>query len=205
MSEEPTKADKLAVYDRYAAAYEQRTIDYTSFLLEDYNNFYFALPGKRILDLGCGPGRDAQALAAYGLKPLCLDLSSEMLALCKAKGLETLQMDIEQLDLPANSFDGVWSHTSLTTIPKRKVWQALAKVQTALREDGVLFLGLIEGEGEQWKEPDAKYAVRRYISRYSKDEVVDALAGRFELEKFRRIDISESGRNSYLNFLFRKL
>jgi SAM-dependent methyltransferase len=199
----PSPADKLAVYDRYAAEYEERTRDYTRFLEPDYQAFAAALPGPHVLDLGSGPGRDALALKARGLEPRCLDLSEEMLALCRAKGLETERQDIEQLKLDEESLDGVWSYTSLTTIPKEKVWQALREVRQALVPEGVLFLGLIEGQGEGWKPPSEKYDVRRYISRYREEEVLEELSD-WDLLAKRRIDVAESGRNSYLHFLLRR-
>jgi SAM-dependent methyltransferase len=198
----PTREEKLAIYDRYAEEYARRTEGFSSFLEPDYARFQASLPGPRILDLGCGPGRDAEVFARRGLSPLCLDLSEAMLSLCAAKGLSTRRVDIEQLELAPQSCDGVWSYTSLTTIPKALVWQALAVVQQALAPNGLLFLGLIEGEGEGWKPANEKYDRPRYISRYSHDEVVAELSA-FELLHFRNLSAEETGRNSYLNFLFR--
>lgn len=199
----PTPAEKLAIYDRYAEDYRQRTWDYTRFLGPDYDRFVAALPGPRVLDLGAGPGRDSVVFRDRGLSPVALDLSTSMLALCRAQGLETIQMDIEQLDLSPGSFAGVWSYTSLTTIPKDKVWPALAQVQSALAEEGVLFLGLIEGEGEGWKPPSEKYAVPRYVSRYQRDEVVAELSD-WQLLYERRVPATQTGRNTYLHFLLRR-
>jgi len=199
----PTPEEKLAVYDRYAEAYRRRTWDYTRFLAPDYDRFVSYLPGPRVLDLGAGPGRDAVVFRDRGLRPVALDLSSRMLALCREQGLATLQMDIEQLELAASSFDGVWSYTSLTTIPKDKVFKALAEVGAALAPEGVLFLGLIEGAGEGWKPPSKKYAVPRYISRYQRDEVVERLAD-WELLYERRLPAEKTGRNTYLHFLLRR-
>jgi SAM-dependent methyltransferase len=199
----PTPEEKQALYDRYAKDYESRTKDYSLFLSAEYEHFLTALPGKKIIDLGCGPGRDSDVFRARGYSPLCLDLSSKMLARCKERGLETLQMNIEELQLPPNSFDGVWSYTSLTTIPKEKVWEAIAEARRALRKGGVLFLGLIEGEGECWKPADEKYALPRFISRYQEQEVCEELRD-WQLLWSSRLDAELTGRNNYLNLLFRR-
>jgi len=200
----PTPRQKQELYDRYARQYQQRTQGYEKFLAADYRAFQDALSGPKILDLGCGPGRDALALKERGLDPLCLDLSVEMLRICAEKGLETIRQNIEMLALPEAGFDGVWSYTSLTTIPKDKVWKVLNQdLPQALKADGILFLGLIEGQGENWKPADQKYDLPRYISRWSRKEVLAGLAPTWELLRYSEVSSSVSGRNTYLHFLLR--
>lgn len=202
----PTEQDKKELYGRYSTAYETRTREFTYFLQPDYRFFLGSLSGKRILDLGSGPGRDSTVFKRRGFAPVCLDLSTEMLARCQDKGLPTVQMNMEALDLPAESFDGVWSYTSLTTIPKEKVWRIIASLQLVLVPRGALFLGLIEGEGEGWKQPDQKYALPRFVSRYQIEEVLQVCRSLgFSLFYFRRLNNEMAVRNTYLNFLFKKI
>lgn len=54
-------------------------------------------PGASVLDLGCGVGRIAHALAALGHPVTAVDESPEMLA--AVRGVETIQSRIEDLDL----------------------------------------------------------------------------------------------------------
>ena len=138
-------------------------------------------------------------------QPACLDISEAMLKICRQKNLKTIQMNIEKLSLAPNSFDGIWSYTALTTIPKVKVWKIINQLHNILKKDGILFLGLIEGSYEGWKKPDQKYAFKRYVSRYTREEVIKKLDKKFELVYFRRLSKKETGRNTYLNFMFRKL
>ena len=202
----PTEQEKQGLYDRYTGSYERRTRGFSSFLQPDYRLFLNALPGRRILDLGSGPGRDSLVFQRRGFLPVCLDLSSSMLGRCQAKGLETWQMNMEDLQLPSQSFDGIWSYTSLTTLPKFRVWEIIDKLQLALSDEGALFLGLIEGEGEAWKEPDQKYSLPRFVSRYQVEEVLQACVARgFTLFYFRRLDKKMAVRNTYLNFLIKKI
>jgi SAM-dependent methyltransferase len=202
----PTIQDKKKLYNTYASLYQKRTSDFTKLISLDYQIFFNNLPGKKILDVGCGPGRDSSVFKKRGFQPLCLDISEEMLKLCRAKGLKTLQMNIEKLAIGKNRFDGIWSYTCFTTIPKNKVWKILnTRIHKAIKKDGLLFLGLIEGDFEGWKKPDQKYALARYTSRYQTKEVIEKLQKKFQLVYFRRISFEESGRNTYLNFLFKKL
>ena len=184
----PTVDDKRRLYNTYANFYRSRTMKFTRFLSLEYEIFLRLLPGKKILDLGSGPGRDSVLFKRRGYKPYCLDISEEMLKLCKKRGLPIIYMDIEKITLPPDSFDGVWSYTSLTTIPKVKVWKIINKIHKILKKDGLLLLGLIEGKYEGWKLPDKKYKFARYISRYTVREILEKTDRKFELMYFRRID-----------------
>jgi SAM-dependent methyltransferase len=71
-----------------------------------------------VLDLGCGPGRAALALAAeLGARVVAVDLHAPFLAeleeRARARGLadriETLREDFARLDLPESAFDLLWS------------------------------------------------------------------------------------------------
>ncbi|HUD07807.1 MAG TPA: class I SAM-dependent methyltransferase [Candidatus Saccharimonadales bacterium] len=200
----PTIQDKITLYNRYAKDYEQRTSGFKQFITTDYQIFMDNLPGKRILDIGAGPGRDCEVFKHSGFMPVALDISDEMLALCRAKGIATLRMDIENLDLPGNSYDGIWSYTAFTTIPKFRVWAIVDSLAKILVPGGCLFLGLIEGRLQGWKPADQKYQFKRYTSRYISHEVITKLSRRYQLLYFRRLDKTENGRNTYLNFLWQR-
>lgn len=43
-------------------------------------------PGQRVLDVGCGPGRHARALAARGLQVVGVDISARFLAVARERG-----------------------------------------------------------------------------------------------------------------------
>jgi len=200
----PRADDKRRLYNRYADTYRKRTDEYGTFLSEEYQRFRESLPQNtpEVLDIGCGPGRDAEQLQQRGIQVTGLDLSERMLEHCRQRGIQTIHQNIEDLNLPDNSFDGVWTYTSLTTIPKEKVWTLLnEKLPKIINSKGVLFLGLIEGEGEHWKPADKKYDLPRFISRWQKQEVLDGLNPSWQLKHFSTIPISSSGRNTYLHFL----
>jgi SAM-dependent methyltransferase len=199
----PTVQNKVILYNQYAKVYEARTRDFRQFIKLDYQIFLNNLPGKKIIDLGAGPGRDCAVFKQAGFQPTALDVSDEMLALCLAKGITTLKMDLEKLDLPTASYDGIWSYTAFTTIPKFKVWKIINNLAKILVPGGCLFLGLIEGDKQGWKPADQKYQLPRYTSRYFSQEVIAKLSPDYQLLYFRRLDKADNGRNTYLNFLWR--
>jgi len=71
-----------------------------------------------------------------------------MIRLCREKGLEAHKMDIEDLKLEDNSFDGVWAHTSLLHVPKAKLKNVLEKISGILKKDGMFFSAVKEGDSE---------------------------------------------------------
>ena len=87
-----------ALYEKYAYMFEEQDKRYPfNDFIDDADIFMRFLQGKKILDLGSGPGRDSQFFKERGLNPLCLDISQEMIKLCQEKGLETQVGDLEKL------------------------------------------------------------------------------------------------------------
>jgi len=69
------------------------------------------IPGQRVLDLGCGPGDIAAELTARGAQVTGIDADNHLLAAARGQcptGLFEHQ-DLKTLQLPENSFDGLWS------------------------------------------------------------------------------------------------
>jgi SAM-dependent methyltransferase len=73
-------------------------------LLESLSQECRAIAGHRyrLLDLGCGPGRDLKAFTAMGHEAIGVDGSARFVAMARAySGCEVWQQDFVQLDLPA--------------------------------------------------------------------------------------------------------
>jgi SAM-dependent methyltransferase len=98
-----------------------------------------ALPGKRVLDLGCGYGwfcrwaREQSAAEVLGI-----DVSEKMLARAAADTEDATiayrRADLETLDLPAGGFDLIYS--SLTLHYLADLHRLFAQVHTALAQGG---------------------------------------------------------------------
>src|SRR5690606_24216722 len=75
-------------------------------------------PPFRILDFGCGPGRDLAAFRNLGHEPTGLDGSPHFAAMAQeATGCTVWQQDFLALELPAKYFDGVFATASLFHVP----------------------------------------------------------------------------------------
>ena len=98
-------------------------------------------PGThRILDFGCGPGRDLITLRALGHDPIGLDGAAEFCQLARANaGCTVWHQDFLNLDLPNGFFNGVFANASLFHIPSQELPRVLAELGATLRAGGVLF------------------------------------------------------------------
>ncbi len=129
----------------------------------------------RIVDVGCGAGRDMAWFEHQGVQVTGMDLSGGMLhqARLQVQG-HLLQMDMRHLAFRTASYDGLWCTASLLHLPKPTVPTALVEFRRVLRPGGVLFLAVQEGTGEHW-ERSPYGTVDRLFARYTSEEMVHLL------------------------------
>lgn len=158
--------------------------------IETFLNF---LPPKaKIIDIGCGSGRDAKLFTDKGADVLGIDFSSNLIEIARLQApLANFQlMDIETMSLPASSFDGVWSACSLGHIAKNKLQDALRNIHSLLNDKGYFYLALKKGVGEKL-EIDPRYQgdVRKFWAYYEEEELKDILqAASFKILDFSTVE-----------------
>lgn len=108
----------------------------------------------RVLDFGCGPGRDLAAFRALGHVPTGLDGCEAFVAMARAySGCDVLHQSFFALDLAPASFDGVFANASLQHVPRAVLPTVLGALWGALVPGGVLFCSVprsFDVDSEGW-------------------------------------------------------
>jgi SAM-dependent methyltransferase len=138
-------AATLAFYDREASAYAARAQDGGSPRLDRFLDDL--APGARILELGCGGGRDAEAMLARGFDVTPTDGSPGLAAQTEARlGRPVRLMRFEELEADGE-YDAVWANACLLHAPFDALPGILARIHRALKPGGRCFASYKGGEG----------------------------------------------------------
>jgi ubiquinone/menaquinone biosynthesis C-methylase UbiE len=144
------------------------------------------------VEIGCGIGRLARALAPRVARVYAGDLSAEMLARAKEfcrdrHNVELLKIDGSLAGIPSASADFVYSHLVFQHVPRRKFIRGyLREAQRVLKPGGV-FRANVDGRARQW--------YRRFAADSWSGVVFSERGWRRELESagFRVVETSGAG------------
>lgn len=140
-------------YESKAADFWEGTKDHdVSQNVQTLLQFMEGEPPLKILDFGCGPGRDLATFKALGHDPVGLEGSPSFCNMARAhSGCEVLHQDFLSLKLPAETFDGVFANATLFHVPSQELPRVLSELHAALKPRGVLFASNPRGDNaEGW-------------------------------------------------------
>ncbi len=141
------RASTAAYYDAFGEQYAAQTmqIDVSNHIAR----FARMLPPRaRVLDAGCGAGRDLVALAAAGLDPVGLDISPPLVRIAeRTSGLPVTLGDLRAPPFADESFRGIWAMASLLHLERSEVTTTLRTLRRLLIPGGILFASVKRGRG----------------------------------------------------------
>ncbi len=158
--------------------------------------------GRRVVEVGCGPGLDAATLEAAGFKVTGFDRAAPPLprARAAAPGAAFLRADVTRLPFRADAFDGAVASLSLHYLSWDETRAAFGEVRRVLRP-GAPFLFRVNatddfhhgaGEGDElepnfYRNPNSFHAETKRF--FDEAMVRAALAGWFEVEHLAHMTI----------------
>ena len=134
----------IAFYDEHADEFYAGTVG--ADIGELYDAFLPLLPdGARILDAGCGSGRDSRAFLDRGYEVTAFDASAALVEKASALlGRPVRRLTFQEMDY-TEAFEGVWACASLLHVPRAEFDAVLARLARALVPGGVAFLSFKYG------------------------------------------------------------
>ncbi len=126
-----------------------------------------------VLELGSGPGRDADHLETRGVSVIRTDATEAFLAMMRAAGHEAQHLDIRHDDF-GGPYDAVLADAVLLHLPEDQLSGVLRRLRGAVRGGGLLAFTLKEGDGAKWTRD--KLGAPRYFVYWREPALRDVLA-----------------------------
>ena len=135
-------------YNKHAEEFTASTFEVDMESL--YQPFLAELPeGTRILDVGCGSGRDTLAFKNKGYQVDAIDYSEELVK--KATRLTGIPIKLKsfyEVD-DYEAYDGIWACASLLHCERSRLAEVLEKMVQALKPNGVIYMSFKYGDSDR--------------------------------------------------------
>lgn len=136
----------IEYYNENAQAFYESTVNADMSFWRDKFEAYVT-DGGRILDAGCGSGRDSRAFKQHGYSVVAFDASREMCRLAsELLGQEVWQMRFDEIAFD-EEFDGIWACASLLHVSMEELPEVIGKLYKALKDKGFMYASFKYGEG----------------------------------------------------------
>jgi 2-polyprenyl-3-methyl-5-hydroxy-6-metoxy-1,4-benzoquinol methylase len=190
----------LAYYEEHAAEFALQT---SALDMSDlYNRFLkgFA-PGSRILDAGCGAGRDILEFHQQGYSVCAFDASPSLVNIAtKATGQNILCSTFDNFT-STETFNGIWACASLLHIDHHRLTHTLCHLSQYLSIGGVFYMSFKYGTGTRLQ------GERHFTDMDEKSiaNLIDAVSHLKISELWITEDVREGNNQSWLNVIVKRI
>jgi SAM-dependent methyltransferase len=157
----------------------------------------------RLLEIGAGHGVSGRYFADEGFAVTCTDLSPELVARCRAKGLDAHVMDFGDLAFADAAFDAVFGMNCLLHVPSADIGKVLAELRRVLAPGGLLYWGQYGGEAFEGVWDADTYEPKRFFSFYTAERLQAIAAEHFDPVEANILPL-ESRNQQYQGLILRK-
>ena len=195
------KESTLEYYNSKAKDFVSGTVDVAFTEIQDLFIEYIPAGGK-ILDFGCGSGRDTKYFLSKGYDVDATDGSEE---LCKIAseyaGVQVKQMLFEELNA-IEEYDGIWACASILHVEKNQLPDVMKKISIATKTGGVVYESFKYGDFEGIK--NGRFFT--YLTEESFGKLLKAVPELVIEKLWISADVrAERGEERWLNIVLRKL
>ena len=187
-------------YNKHAEEFTASTFEVDMESL--YQPFLAELPeGARILDVGCGSGRDTLAFKDKGYQVEAIDYSAELVK--KARELTNIEVRQQSFyDLAENNkYDGIWACASLLHCERDRLTEVLGLIFKALKPNGVCYMSFKYGNTDREKEGRSFTD----LNEQQAHELIKQIDQALLLQQWITIDKRPDRTEKWLNILIRKV
>lgn len=169
----------LDYYNKNSEEYFNSTLNVD--MTNTYKEFLKLVPeGGKILDLGCGSGRDSMNFMKLGYEVTAVDGSKELAKKASALlGKEVIASTFEELELK-EKFHGIWACASLLHIKREDLKTVLNNLYNNLDDNGVFYMSFKYGEKEYVDDKN------RYFNCFTDESIISFIN---ENTKFNILDL----------------
>lgn len=165
----------------------------------DLKRYLSLIPGKEVLDLGIGQGRNSIPLAELGFNVTGVDYSSKCLEICKnaCSKLNLIQSDIRTFNIEKNKYDLISSRCVLHFFHKNDTSEVIKNIKDGLKTNGLVYIYVFSVEDPKLikhsMSPDFEVLENNilhnkindtYVSFFTKEEILELFSD------FKTISIS---------------
>lgn len=139
--------DTIDYYNRNVQDFVDRTVSVNFTRIQKV--FLELLPrDARILDFGCGSGRDTKFFLDCGYQ---VDATDGSIELCRAAseytGIHVKRILFQELD-EVEKYDGIWACASILHVKKTELPDIIRKMSLATKENGIIYISFKYGDYE---------------------------------------------------------
>lgn len=186
-------------YNKHAEEFTASTFEVDMESL--YQPFLAELPeGARILDVGCGSGRDTLAFKNKGYQLDAIDYSEELVK--KATRLTGIPIKLKsfyEVD-DYEAYDGIWACASLLHCERSRLAEVLEKMVQALKPNGVLYMSFKYGNGD--REKDGRHFTD--LNEHQAEELLNQFKSISLVQRWITIDKRLDRTEEWLNIILKK-
>lgn len=135
-----------------------------------FTEYLRAARAQSLLEIGCGAGRDGLILGESGCTYTGVDLSPTAVQICRDRGLDAVEASAVDLPFDDESFDAVWSMSTLMHLPGDGFNQAVQELGRVVRRGGTVEIGVWgHTSSRDWTSPDGRYFNHRSDEQFQDD------------------------------------